>query len=179
MECPCGGGRVGRHDRIRDLMAKLHQEATGSVAVTEQHVPEWDRPNPRTGEIERAILDVAGQAVESPTRVYLDVTVVGEESEDLCRLHARAKRDGAAAQAAERGKMTRYSKAGPALVPCALEQGGRSGEALVALLRSYARAADALAPAAELSRLRHRVSTALQMGNAEMMLSAGRRRITP
>jgi hypothetical protein len=78
-------------------------------------------------------LDVVGQAVEGFSRVYMDVTIVGEESADASRLRARAARDGMAAQQAEQAKRSRYSKAGADLIPFAMEQGGRLGEAAAAL----------------------------------------------
>ena len=63
-------------------------------------------------------------------------------------------------------------------MPVALEMGGRMGENAAALFRSYARAADPSAPLAALPRLQQRLSTVLQMGNAEQVLGAQRRAAT-
>ena len=59
LKCEVGRARTHSHDRIRDWVASTHQKCTGAFADTEQHVPQWDRINPRTGELERAVLDVA------------------------------------------------------------------------------------------------------------------------
>lgn len=175
LHCPCGGGRVAKHNRLRDLFARLHADATGCSATVEQHVPAWDSLDPASGEVRRAVLDVAGQAVNGTGVVYLDVTVAAEESADTARLRARARRDGAAARQAEQAKRTHYRRAGCELVPVALEQGGRYGDAAAALLRSYARAAAPDSAASTLQCLQQRVSTVLQLGNAEQILSASRR----
>jgi len=56
--CEIGGGITGRHDRLRDWLAKWIDETTGRPAKTEQVVPHWARPRP-DGSIEEARLDIS------------------------------------------------------------------------------------------------------------------------
>ena len=88
-----------------------------------------------------------------------------------------ARGQGAADAAADKGR--RYSLAGATLVPMAFEEGGRAAEETVALVRRCAAAADRLDPLREGSggqpvaaRLWQELSALLQLGNAQLVLSA-------
>ena len=86
----------------------------------------------------------------------------------------RAARDGVAAAAAAEGKRRRYPSACNALAPAVLKSGGRPGPELESLIRAYAgREAEEDWPAAGAAAWR-RVSVALQVGSAEMVLAATR-----
>ena len=104
--------------------------------------------------------------------MFLDVVVASEETADAVRRRARACRDGVAAQAAADAKRARYPRAGAALVPVALEAGGRLGAEAAALLRTFARLAGDDQGTAPLRRLMQQVSTCLQIGNPEHVLGA-------
>ena len=165
-----GGGVDHRHDRIRDWLAGLIRDLTGQAAVIEQFVPKWDRvvrvDGPDT--IERARLDVVFTNRHGQ-RVYLDVVVptAGTTNTEMAR--ARAKRDGAAAARAADGKRVRYP--GPDLVPFAVEALGRPGKDAVSFLRSLA-PADPELRSAVLGSAWQALSVALQVENAELLLSA-------
>ena len=81
-------------------------------------------------------------------------------------------------------KRRRYNLAGPSLIPFVFEDGGRPAEETVAFVRRCGAAAEqtgyALAAAADggvqgqpfVARLWQDLSTLLQLGNAELILSA-------
>ena len=93
--------------------------------------------------------------------------------------------DGRGASDAAAAKRRRYNLAGTTLVPMAFEDGGRAGEETVALVRRCGAAADRLgrqlgawdAPEGQpvAAQLWQGLSTLLQLGNAELVLSANGR----
>ena len=104
--------------------------------------------------------------------VFLDVSVTCAHSDDLSRQRARAGRDGLAARNAADAKHLRYPPHGGELVPVIFEAGGRPGEETVAYVRSWAHD---MAPARRTEVIRfawQQLSTHLQTGNAELLLSA-------
>ena len=84
------------HNGIRDWVADTCQVCTGAATSTEQRVPGRNKLNPRTGQVEEAILDVATRDVFTGAPKYLDVAVGCEHDEDFARL----PRERLAAQAA-------------------------------------------------------------------------------
>ena len=97
-------------------------------------------------------------------------------SDDAARLRARASHAGRAAADAAAGKRRRYPQAGANLVPLALEDGGRPAEETVEFLRMLgATRTQAEGGSTEwggVARLWQELSTVLQLGNAELVLSA-------
>jgi len=90
----------------------------------------------------------------------------------------RARRDGRAAAEAANGKRRRYPNAGTSLAPLAFEDGGRPSEEAIAFVRmlgAYRTEAEEGTEWGGTARLWQECSTLLQLGNAEMVLSANGR----
>jgi len=178
-KCCIGGAVDGRHNSLRDWSASACVECLGTSTLTEQHVPQWDRVNPRNGEPEAAVLDVVTHDPGSGRPLYLDVVVSSAHSEDPARLRARARKAGRAAADAAATKRRRYPQAGALLVPFAVEDGGRPSEEASAFVRQLG----AVRTEAEGGSLEwggtallwQQCSTALQLGNAELVLTANGR----
>ena len=170
---------MGRHIALREWGASAWARCVGTRASTEQHVPQWDRLNPRMGVLEEARLDVATADPGTGAPLYVDVVVKAAHSDDPGRLRARARKNGCAAAEAANGKRRRYPEAGTGLVPFALEDGGRPCDEAVSFVRMLAAyrtdAEDGSADWGGASRLWQEVSTVLQLGNAEAILSANGR----
>ena len=139
-----------------------------------QHVPQWDTISRRTGNTIEARLDVATSDPSTGEALYLDVCVWTASCNDPNTLRTRALHDGRAAADAAADKRRRYARAGPALIPLALEAGGRPGEDLVNFVRrcGAAWAATHDGDLSAYSRLWYECSTTLQRGNAELILAA-------
>ena len=174
MTCEVGRSRVARHDRIRNWEANAEKSCRGIRPETEQRVPQWDRVNPRTNLLERAVLDVATRSPSTGELVYLDVRVACELSADPERMRARARRDGAAASAGAADKRLRYpeGRAPGALVPFVVECGGRPSDEAAAWMRALGAAASETDASISTATLWQQLATELQLGNAEMILSA-------
>jgi len=177
--CALGNGLTDRHNRLRDWACSTYSTCTGLPAVTEQRVPEWDLVDDATGDIQEAILDVATSHALTGARLFFDVTVRCAYSSDPSRLGARARRNGRAAADGACAKRRRYATAGGSLIPLAFEAGGRPADETVAFLRQCGSAwaasnatEDGFAPSPITARLWQEVSTLLQLGNAELLLSA-------
>ena len=171
-KCPAGPTRNARHNGLRDFCAGYHSRVTGLAAVTEQRVAAWDRTNPRTGEYEEAVLDVATRDNISGHAIFLDATVTCAHSGSQPRQRARANKDGLAASNAVDDKRERYPPSGGELVPLAFEAGGRPGQETVSFVRSWGHGAE---PGERTEIIRYawqQLSMALQTGNAEMILVA-------
>ena len=91
-------------------------------------------------DLEQALLDLEVRNAEVP-KAYLDVTVRHAVGNDLARVRAAARRDGAACAEAERDKRERYPSARSSylVVPLALETYGRHGRESPRYLRNLAR----------------------------------------
>ena len=169
----------GRHNGIREWGASVWTLCTSTPAETEQHVPQWDRVNPRTGLMEEARLDVATADLRTGAPLFVDVVIKTAHSDDPGRLGARARKDGVAAGEAANGKRQRYPGAGVGLVPFALEDGGRPCDEVVSFIRMLAtcrtEAEDGNADWGGPTQLWQELSTLLQLGNAEVILSANGR----
>ena len=104
-----------------------------------------------------------------------------EEQEEKEEERSRARRDGAAAADAAAAKRRRYWLAGPSLVPLPFEAGGRPGEDTIGFVRRCGAAwaaqhgEDGVEKKLVTGQLWQQVSTLLQLGNAEMILSANGR----
>jgi len=178
-KCGIGGAVDGRHNGIRDWAAAACTECFATPTLKEQHVPQWDRVNPRNGEPEAAILDVITHDPGSGRPLYVDAVVTCAHSDDPARLRARARKAGRAAADAAAGKRRRYPQAGALLVPFALEDGGRPAEEALAFVRMLG-AVRTEAEGGSLewggtAMLWQQCSTALQLGNAELVLTANGR----
>ena len=91
--------------------------------LLEEPVPAWDRANPRTGQIERAVLDLEVQA--AGMRQWIDVTVRHPAAGSAKAMATASKRIGEASRRAERGKHDRYP--GDQLIAFAVEILGHIG----------------------------------------------------
>ena len=172
LKCPCGPTRSGRHDSLRDVTAGLHRRATGLITIREQRVSAWDRVNPRTGRLEEARLDVATRDAITGRPIYIDTTVTCAHSGNEPRLVARANKDGLAASNAVDDKRERYPAWGGELVPMAFEAGGRPAEETAAFVRSWGHGLEPTERSLLLRSAWQQLSVALQIGSAEMVLSA-------
>jgi len=175
-KCVIGGALDARHNSLRDWTAGACLACFATPTATEQYVPEWDRVNASTGSVEHAVLDVVTHDPSTGSSVFVDVVVTCAHSDNAARLRAGARKNGKAAADAAAGKRRRYAAAGASLVPLAFEDGGRPAEETVAFLRLLA----AVRTEAEqdslewggAARLWQECSTILQLGNAELALSA-------
>ena len=108
--------------------------------------------------------------------MYVDVVVKCAHTDDVGRLRARARNNGKAAADAAAAKRRRYPDAGANLVPLAFEDGGRPAAETVGFLRMLgATRTEAEGGSADwggTARLWQECSTLLQLGNAELVLSA-------
>ena len=178
-----------RHDRLRDHGAQAWAACIGQPVRTEQRIPEWDRqvPDPeRPGATVRqeAVLDIVSSDPTTGQPVHVDVTVTTACPEDRADLRGRARHDGRGAAAAAADKRRRYNLAGASLVPMAFEDGGRAGEETIAFVRRCGAAAERNRREADpagkpgppvIAKLWQQFSTLLQLGNAELVLSANGR----
>ena len=130
-------------------------------------MPRWDRRNAQ-GIIERAKLDVCFDDPQG-RRVYIDVAITDAATDDVHKLRSRAAQNGAAAADKEDRKRFRYP--GPDLTPFVVEALGRMGSGADALLRSFA-PKDATERSVVLGAAKQSLSALVQMGNAELVLSA-------
>ena len=172
LKCGCGCSRTFRHDSLVDWHAPHHRAVTGHYAVKEQRVSAWDRRNPNTGELEEARLDVSTRDAATGEPIYVDWTVTCEHSTYEPRRRARSNNDGLAASQMVDKKRARYPPSGGSLVPAALETHGRPCDELVALVRSYGHGLDQAERSVVISQTWRQISRVLQVGNAEMVLSA-------
>ena len=177
--CGIGGAVDARHNSLRDWGATAWTLCTGTPAKKEQHVPQWDRQNPRTGEVEEAVLDIATADLRTGAPLYVDVVVKTAYSTDPARLRARARKNGVAAAEAATGKRRRYPDGGTGLIPLAFEDGGRPCEEAVSFIRMLGACCteteDGSTDCGGTARLWQECSTLLQLGNAELILSANGR----
>ena len=182
-KCNIGGALDARHDGLRDLGAAAWAACAGVPALTEQRVPEWDRDvlDRDTGLTvrEEAVLDIVTSDPVTGGAVHVDVAVTTACPDDLARLRARARADGRGAADTAAEKRRRYNLAGASLVPMAFEDGGRPAEETVAFVRRCGAAAERLGaswggPGGQpvTAQLWQEFSTQLQLGNAELVLSA-------
>ena len=186
LKCGIGASRTARHNRLRDYLAKFIKELSGQAAECEQRVPPWDRWIPcvcaencdclldaarqERGKWELAVLDVATRDPSSGVPLFLDAIVRCCHSSDPARQTARSRRDGVAAEETARDKHVRYPGGG--LVAIALESHGRPAEETATYLRGFNKLACEEYPAMGLGAVWQALSTHLQIGNAEMLLSA-------
>ena len=134
--CKVGGGVVGGHNEIRDILLRFVQKYIDPRALHEQRLESLRAPAmqlAQDGDQPGDILDVVFNY--DGRRVALDVAVVGAHT-DAVRVRTAARRDGAAAAQEEREKRRRY--AGLSITPCVWEVGGRAGECAQAAVRMLA-----------------------------------------
>ena len=118
-------------------------------------------------------MDVAYDNLQG-RRVYvvvLVVVVVEVHSKDAHKMGQQAAHDGHAAASKEDKKRVRYP--GPNLIPFAVESMGRLGDGAHSLLRALA-PKDPSERSRVLGAARQTLSVLVQMGNAELILSASR-----
>ena len=119
------------------------------------------------------VLDVATRDPRNGRVLYLDVGITSALTSNWDRLRARANRDGAAATEYANEKQVRYPADGypqATLLPFILETGGRPADAVVSMMRYWGSLA--AGPERGVSMLWQQLSTTLQLGNAECILSA-------
>ena len=169
--CKVGGGVVGGHNEIRDILLNFARTYVDPRAMKEQRLESL-----RTGSLVDALEDdLPGDVLDvvfnhDGRRVALDVAVVGAH-QDPALVRTAANRDGAAASREEREKRRRY--AGLNITPCVFEIGGRAGDSAMAAIRMLAVMAggDAGAPLLA-AALWQEVSVALQSAVAWRVASA-------
>jgi hypothetical protein len=153
-------------------------------APTEQRIPEWDRFVPDAdGDLvlQEAVMDIVTSDPGTGQLVHVDVTVTTACPENRADLRGRARHDGRGAANAAADKRRRYNLAGATLVPMAFEDGGRAGEETVRFIRRCGAAAEqrgvyeTTGGQSATARLWQEYSTLLQVGNAELVLSANGR----
>ena len=166
LTCNCGGGVDRRHNRIRDEIASWLKEQGHEAVRTEQWVPQWQRTLPN-GTVEDARLDVTFR--HDGLQLYADIVVCSPVSTDASRTRRNAATDGAAAEAAEKGKRRRYPH--PELTPLAVETLGRLGAVAAAFARRWATREPGKRTSAIASFYR-RVAAALQQHNGDMLTAA-------
>ena len=172
VKCEVGASRNRRHNSCRDWHSAKHRELTGFAAPTEQAVPAWDRRHPRTGELQRAVLDLSTNDPANGRHVYVDWSITCVHSTYAPRRGARADRDGLAAAQMVEQKRERYPPHGGELVPLVFETGGRPSDEAASFVRSYGADLDDGDRSELLGGLWRQISRTLQRGNAEMLLSA-------
>ena len=167
-----------KHNSLRDWSASSCTACLGTPALTEQHVPQWDITG-EDGEVQQAVLHTVFSDPRTGAPMYIDAVVKCAHTDDPARLRARARKDGRAAAEAASGKRTRYPLAGASLIPFAFEDGGRPSEEAAAFVRmlgaSRTEAEEGSVEWGGTARLWQECSTLLQLGNAEMVLSANGR----
>jgi hypothetical protein len=161
--CKAGGDVVRGHNKVRDLLAKWIESVTGRRVWTKQYEPRWDQHDTH-GKLVRARLDVIFFDRQG-RKTFIDVEICDASTVNAAERRARASKDGVAARKGEAGKHRRYP--GPDLMPFVVEALGRPGASAVALMKTIA-AGDAEA----LREGRQTLSVAVQMRNAELLLSA-------
>ena len=177
-KCGIGGAMDARHNSLRDWSATTCVACLGTPALTEQHVPQWDTTD-EEGVTTQAVLDVVFSDPRTGAPMYIDAVVKCAHTDDPARLRARARKDGRAAAEAATGKRTRYPLAGASLIPFAFEDGGRPSDEARGFVRmlgaSRTQAEEGSLEWGGTARLWQECSTLLQLGNAEMVMSANGR----
>ena len=100
------------------------------------------------------------------------VRVTCAHSEHQSRQQARSKKDGLAVSNAVDAKHLRYPPSGGELIPIGFEIGGRPGEETISYVRSWGNGYDAGEKTEIIRYGWQQLSTLLQTGNADMVLSA-------
>ena len=182
--CETGPARTGRHDRVRDLLARWLAKRVAGPVRTEQTVPQWlrRRRDPATGQerMELAVLDV--KWCEKGTWHVVDVVVTSPDSTDPREERARAAHADLAAEDVTRGKLRQYppGPTTPVLTPFAAETGGRIGEAARQLVLDRLDRREGEAGAgADAAAFWQELSATLQTGVAEQILASHRRAAPP
>ena len=128
--------------------------------------------SPCTGPAPRAVLDIVVRVPGQGT-FALDISV----TEPACptNLQGAAAQVGSSAHKREGEKHRRYpARAGlPTLIPLVYEAGGRPGRAAEAWLRRVVGGDTATERSAAMAELRQGVATALQRGNAALLMAGG------
>ena len=174
IKCNVQGLKIKQHHKLRDWGAASWEECSGMPTRTEQHVPAWDRMNPRTGRLEEAILDFASSDPVTGGPLFFDVCVYTAHSDNAGLLQSRARHPGKAAADAASDKRGRYAEAGATLQPLPLESGGRPGEDFITFVRRCGSMWEANHPdePSTIPRLWYEASILLRTSNAELILSA-------
>ena len=171
-KCGVGSSRDARHNGLRDWHAPHHTKHTGFTATIEQRVPAWDRVDHRTGELEEARLDVATRDAATGQPIYVDWSVACEHSTYEPRRRARSNKDGLTATQRVTEKRDRYPPQHGQLAPLVFESGGRPADEAISSIHSYAHGLIVEDRTEVLSQTWRQISRVLQVGNAEMVLSA-------
>ena len=135
--CPVGGGLVGRHDSIRDVLRGLLVDQGFNTHVEQSLFAP-------TGElIGRSDLCWVNDRCMA---VHIDVAIVSPASVAALK-KGSAKRDGVAAELMENTKLIKYLSSRAAITPFVLEAGGRFGPKALRAVRSSFRESEAAAQA--------------------------------
>ena len=171
-QCGVGQSRDHRHNSLRDWHCPFHKQLTSHFGVTEMRVPAWDRVNQRTGVLEEAIQAVATRDPVTARPIFVDWSVTCEYSTYEPRRRARSNKDGLAATNMVDVKRARYPPHGGELVPMVFETNGRASDEAIAFVRSYGHGLPTAERAEAIGTTWRCISRMLQVGNAEMILSA-------
>ena len=132
--CRFGGAVIRRHDAVVKALARVIHNVTGAKTHLERRDTELARIF--KGKVQQGQMDIIVVQYGSTTR-YIDVTVVSPVTADHHFVIESANKPGHAASRAESFKRTRYPHA--ALVPFAMEIGGRLGPSAQSYLQSLFR----------------------------------------
>ena len=152
------GCRHGLAAELKVLGLHVEQEAP---------VPMWARANPRTGQLEEAILDLEVRVPGSSQLVRVDLACVHTEAQTY-----RGSRPGPLIEREAQDKITRY---GQHVAPLAMALRGRlssSAIATIRLLAAMASATSGIGPSKLARRLARRVAVAAAVGEARARLGA-------
>ena len=145
---------------------------TGHLVAVEQRFPAWDRLDPASGRLEEARLDLAIRDPAFDSSYFVDWRVTCEYSTNEPRRVARSRNDGVAAAQQVAVKRARYPPAGGELAPLVFETGGRPSDEALAFMRCYGHDLPEGERAEALGDVWRGLSRTLQVGNADMVLSA-------
>ena len=131
-----------------------------------------ERERDRERLMEEARLDVATRDNVNGRPVFVDWSVTCEHSVYQPRRRARCNKDGLAAVNMVDEKWDRYLPQGGELVPMVFETNGRASDEAVAFVRAYGHGMPLADRALTVGTAWRRISRTLQVGTAEMVLSA-------
>ena len=128
--------------------------------------------DPVSGRLEEARLDLATRDPALGNPIFVDWSVTCEYSTNEPRRAARSRNDGLAAAQQVAVKRARYPPSGGELAPLVFETGGRPSDEALAFMRCYGHDLSEGERAEALGDLWRGLSRTLQVGNADMVLSA-------
>ena len=158
--CNLGGHVISRHNRIRDILARLVQGQVSSTVLTEQHTGQ---------DIDNRHPDISFQD-HNGRRHHIDVEIVTTHPRSLVGT-STVQRAGALIETGEATKRRKYSHV--SLLPAVMSHLGRFGEGFQSLVRTASRQPEDSQRSAAIAAMYQDIGAELQRANVVLLGAAG------